>query len=131
MITGSPKSEFFTSKTLMRRSCEMDFFRLVWKKSGLVHFQRPHGRGLSMKNVFLEPWCRCKDYGNLFAASLAAIYVVTSWRLTALKLILSQSLKLVICKYRKTIYYHIKDSFLVIFVWRKCWTATCGQKYQR
>ena len=30
--------------------------RLVWKKSGLVHFQRPQARGLSMKNVFLEPW---------------------------------------------------------------------------
>ena len=35
----------------------MDFFRLVWKKSGLVHFQRPQAQGLSMKNVFLETFC--------------------------------------------------------------------------
>ena len=35
------------------------FFRLVWKKSGLVHFQRPQAQGLSMKNIFLEP-CFCR-----------------------------------------------------------------------
>jgi len=44
----------------------MDFFQACLKKIGLVHFQRPHARGLSMKNVFLEPWLHEKKIVLLF-----------------------------------------------------------------
>ena len=63
----------FTSKTFIRGDfVKWIFFGLVWKKSGLVHFQRPQARGLSRKNVFLGPW-RSMD--------ITCLYIVEQWRI--------------------------------------------------
>ena len=63
------------------------FFGHVWKKSGLVHFQRPQARSLAMKNVFLEPW-----YWILMSGKTKSLTSTWSSRTTVVNPVFTQTI---------------------------------------